>query len=112
MGRVIKTIEQKLQTKLRKISDANIKVTKKQVRVGNNILFKYSSDEVSYTKTRYFPRLKDEKVMKNINVKLVFYRTLFSQSAASVTMGSLSAFLSNNKINNDFVLLEKTIFIV
>lgn len=48
--------------------------------------------------------------MKNINVKLVFYRTLFSQSAASVTMGSLSAFLSNNKIKNNLVLLEKNNF--
>jgi len=71
MGRVIKTIEQKLQTKLIKISDANIKVTKKQVRVGNNILFKYSSDEVSYTKTRYFPRLKDEIVEDDYSVTIL-----------------------------------------
>ena len=48
--------------------------------------------------------------MKNINVKLVFYRTLFSQSAASVTMGSLSAFLSKNRITNNLVLLEKNNF--
>ncbi len=48
--------------------------------------------------------------MKNINVKLVFYRTLFSQSAASVTMGSLSSFLLKNKIKNDLVLLEKNNF--
>jgi|GEM_PF-567074 len=48
--------------------------------------------------------------MKNINVKLVFCRTLFSQSAASVTMGSLSAFLSKNKISNSLVLLEKNDF--
>lgn len=48
--------------------------------------------------------------MKNIEVKLVFYRTLFSQSAASITMGSLSAFLSKNKINNNLVLLEKNNF--
>lgn len=48
--------------------------------------------------------------MKNLNVKLVFYRTLFSQSAASVTMGSLSSFLSRNKIENSLILLEKNNF--
>jgi len=47
--------------------------------------------------------------MKNqkIKIKLVFYRTLFSQSAASLTMGSMAAFLRQHGFNCDLCLLER-----
>lgn len=47
--------------------------------------------------------------MKNqkIRIKLVFYRTLFSQSAASLTMGSLAAFLRQKGFNCDLCLMER-----
>jgi hypothetical protein len=60
MGKAIKTIEQKLRTKLLKIDNSIFKITKKQVKVGSNILFKYSPVEIEYTKTRFFPSLKEE----------------------------------------------------
>lgn len=41
---------------------------------------------------------------KKITVKLVFYRTLFSQSAASLTMGSIAAFLRQNGFVCDLCL--------
>lgn len=44
---------------------------------------------------------------KKIKIKLVFYRTLFSQSAASLTMGSIAAFLRQNGFGCDLCLLEK-----
>ncbi len=43
---------------------------------------------------------------ERIGVKLVFYRTLLSQSAASLTMGSLSAYLRQSNIPVELCLLE------
>ena len=42
-----------------------------------------------------------------MSIKLIFYRTLFSQSAASLTMGSLAAFLNQKGIDCELVLLER-----
>ena len=44
---------------------------------------------------------------KKIRIKLVFYRTLFSQSAASLTMGSIAAFLRQNRFNCDLCFMER-----
>ncbi|MDD5527543.1 MAG: radical SAM protein [Patescibacteria group bacterium] len=44
---------------------------------------------------------------KKITFKLVFYRTLFSQSAASLTMGSVAAFLRQNGFVCDLCLMER-----
>ncbi|MFA6594414.1 MAG: radical SAM protein [Candidatus Buchananbacteria bacterium] len=45
--------------------------------------------------------------MADIEIKLVFYRTLFSQSAASVTMGSLAAFLEQHNFCVSLCLWER-----
>ncbi len=61
MGKPTKTIKEKLETKLSKLrKDENIKITKKQVKVNKHILFRYSTKEIAYTKTRYFPSLKED----------------------------------------------------
>lgn len=61
MDRHTKTVEEKLNTRISKIKkDDKIKITKTQIKVGNKVLFKYSPSEVSYSKFRYFPSLKEE----------------------------------------------------
>ncbi len=45
--------------------------------------------------------------MKNPRVKLVFYRTLFSQSAGSLTMALIAAVLRQHKVPVDLCLLEQ-----
>src|SRR6185312_2965548 len=47
----------------------------------------------------------NETYVGQIRVKLVFSRTLFSQSAASVSMGSLAAFLRSSGFQADLCLL-------
>lgn len=44
---------------------------------------------------------------KKLKVKLVFFRTLFSQSAASITMGSIAAHLRSRGISSDLCLMER-----
>lgn len=46
----------------------------------------------------------------DVRVKLVFFRTLFSQSGASLTMGSIAAYLRQGGVNADLCLLEKQNF--
>lgn len=45
--------------------------------------------------------------MSNMRVKLVFFRTLYSQSGASLTMGSIAAYLREGGYSADLCLLEK-----
>lgn len=74
MGKPTKSIEEKLKTKLLKIiNDDNFKVvvTSKQVKVGRKILFKYSKNEITYTKTRYFPTLKKDITEENYTAKII-----------------------------------------
>lgn len=47
------------------------------------------------------------KATNNLRIKLVFYRTLYSQSAASLTMGSIAACLRKKNYLVDLCLLEK-----
>jgi hypothetical protein len=63
MSKPTKSIEEKLKTKLSKITNDeqfNVTVTSKQVKIGRRILFRYSNKEIAYTKVRYFPSLKED----------------------------------------------------
>lgn len=71
MTRVIKTVQQRLQTKLAKIVNERVKVTKTQVKVDNQVLFKYSPTKIEYTKTRFFPSLKDDIVTEDFLVTIL-----------------------------------------
>ena len=78
MGRPIKTVAEKLQTKLLKLkTEGHLNVTAKQVRIGNRVLFRYSSKEIHYTKLRYFPSMKDDVVEEDFTVHILLdHRTL------------------------------------
>jgi len=63
MGKYTKSVVEKLKTKLSKVGeDGKVKITGKQAKIGRRILFKYSASEITYTKVRYFPSLKDDIV--------------------------------------------------
>ena len=50
------------------------------------------------------------KIEKDFGVKLVFYRTLYSQSAASLTMGSIAACLRKEGVDVELCLLKRNLF--
>jgi len=62
MARVIRTIEQKLQTKISKIVSDRISIVNGSVKVDDILLFKYSGTKIDYTRNRFFPRLKEDIV--------------------------------------------------
>lgn len=73
-----KTPAEKLQTKLSKLKeDPKVKVTDKTVKVSNRILFKYSSSEISYTKWRYFPSLKEDIKEEDFSVTIILSELTF-----------------------------------
>jgi len=58
----------------------------------------------------FYSMRKGATLEKPIRIKLVYFRTLFSQSGASLTMGSLAAYLRNKGFIVDICLLEKENF--
>lgn len=51
-----------------------------------------------------------KKNSNKLGIKLVFYRTLYSQSAASVTMASIAAYLRKYDYNVELCLLRRNLF--
>ena len=84
MTRVIKTVQQKLQTKLVKIVNERVKVTKTQVKVDNQVLFKYSPVKIEYTKTRFFPSLKNDIVSEDFLVTILLDSETFKILSSNI----------------------------
>ncbi len=72
MGKPTKSVKDKLLTKLVKLKDLpKVRVTSRQVSVEGKILFKYNEKEISYTKTRYFPSMKEDVIEEDFTVTIL-----------------------------------------
>lgn len=71
MGKPTKTVAQKLKTKLSKLKELGVTITLKQAKIGNKVLFRYSPEKISYTKTRYFPSMKEDIIDEDFTVDIL-----------------------------------------
>lgn len=83
MSKPLKSVKEKLQTRISKIKDEKVKVTATRARVGQQVLFTYSPDRITYSKLRYFPSLKDDLVEEDFDVVILLdHKTLNILSSA------------------------------
>jgi len=72
MGKPVKTVEEKLKTKLDKLrSESRFSVTAKTVKIDQKKLFGYSASELKYTTNRYFPSKKDDLAEEDYKVNII-----------------------------------------
>ncbi|MBU2103468.1 DUF4263 domain-containing protein [Patescibacteria group bacterium] len=86
MGKPTKTIAQKLQTKLAKLREDGLIVTPRQVTIRRRVLFRYTPEKISYTRTRYFPSMKEDIVEEDFTAEILLDHQ---------TLGILSGQLQN-----------------
>jgi hypothetical protein len=71
MGKPTKTVAQKLQTKLAKLRASGLIITSKQVKRNGRVLLRYTPEKISYTKTRYFPSMKEDIVTEDFTADIL-----------------------------------------
>lgn len=72
MKKPVKTIAEKLKTKLDKLrSEPRFTVSIDTVKIDNKTLFKYSSSEIKYTKNRFFSSKKEDIAEEDFKVTIL-----------------------------------------
>lgn len=71
MGKPTKSVLEKFQTKLSKLSKVGLIIEDTQVKIRNKILFRYSRNKITYTNRRYFPSLKDDIKVEDYTVTIL-----------------------------------------
>lgn len=72
MSRHTKKVEEKLKTKINNLKKKDdYRVNQDSVSVGDVLLFNYSDKKISYSKNRYYPRLKDSFTEEDFFVDVI-----------------------------------------
>ena len=125
MTRYIRSVKQKLQTKINKIlPDDRIKVLNDKVTIDGKILFSYSDKSIKYSKLRYYERNKEDVVGDNFsltilltheNLRILNPSMYNPPSSASIVFGMFRSISPNVDAlvigSNDNKIEDNTIYI-